>query len=265
MLLDKRLLVLIEIQTKSFERKIKSLLPNGLKSFFIHILCNDFMGYLIKSSGIKTNLFGGFYNYQLIENKYCARIFFGFYEACEIKFSKKYVSCSNVIELGASIGVTLGVISKKSKKKKFVSIEANPKNYRILKSLISYLPKDNEYLIYNKAIAYDIPFVDFSIRTITGSKIANEFEKNDQVIKVSTITLSQILKNEDIRGPYTLITDIEGAESEIFFNDEEALNNCIEMICELENTIKYSIKDQLDKLLSIGFFLLRRDMEMYFF
>ena len=61
-----------------------------------------------------------------------------------------------------------------------------------------------------------------------------------------------------------MITDIEGAESEIFFNDEEALNNCIEMICELENTIKYSIKDQLDKLLSIGFFIEERYGNVFF-
>ena len=70
---------------------------------------------------------------------------------------------------------------------------------------------------------------------------------------LTTITLSKILNLYKIKEPFTLITDIEGMESEIFFYDAEALQKCQCIIAELENTHLYSINDQIKKLTDIGF------------
>ena len=68
-----------------------------------------------------------------------------------------------------------------------------------------------------------------------------------------TITLSRLLEENRVNEEYTLITDIEGAESEIFFVDEIALKNCVLIIAELEETSTYSMEEQINKLISIGF------------
>ena len=55
---------------------------------------------------------------------------------------------------------------------------------------------------------------------------------------VNTTTLSQILKENKIDEKFTLITDISGAENEIFFKDPMALKNCDTIIAELEKHIQ---------------------------
>ena len=70
---------------------------------------------------------------------------------------------------------------------------------------------------------------------------------------VPALSLSELLSTQKIDGPYTLITDIEGAEASIFFEDSQALDNCDRIIAELDNTPMYSADEQLIKLNSLGF------------
>ena len=76
--------------------------------------------------------------------------------------------------------------------------------------------------------------------------------KSNTSYALSAITLSEILNQNAIKGSYTLITDIEGAESEIFFKDKIALKNCEIIIAELENVQKYTVEKQISELVKLG-------------
>ena len=80
-----------------------------------------------------------------------------------------------------------------------------------------------------------------------------------------TTKLKTILKNFYINKKYTLITDIEGAESEIFFKDVKSLKNCEMIIAELEDTAKYSIIKQLRQLKKIGYSIIEYYSNVYVF
>ena len=111
----------------------------------------------------------------------------------------------------------------------------------------------------NKVVAYDCKNILFARTSILGSRIYMDAMKRDIILnknsidKMPAITLNKILKLYKVKESFTLITDIEGMESEIFFKDSKSLKNCKCIIAELENTHLYSINDQIKKLTDIGF------------
>ena len=239
------------IKTSSVERIIKSLTPNRIKKIVIFFLVNKLIGKIIKISKVKFNLFGGQFDYSLVSDIEAAKIFFGFWESAEIRFAKRFAFSKTIIELGSCVGVTLGVLSKYRKNTNFVCIEASKVNFEKLSYLKRNLSNSNNYTLINKAIKYGKGKVAFVHTTTTGAKIveSNKDEKN----MVNTTTLSQILKENKIDEKFTLITDISGAENEIFFKDPMALKNCDTIIAELENTSKYSVESQIKKLSNLDF------------
>lgn len=253
----------MELLTTSVERKIKSAIPNNLKKLLIFLLTMSFWGKLIKISGIRNNLFGGIYDYSLVTDKQAARIFWGFWESAEIRFSKRFAKNKIIIELGSSIGVTLGVLSNILKDTTFICIEASLINFKKLQLLEEKLNKNNNYILVNKAIAYGVNKVDFiTSENIIGSKINKTEKKSDTI---GTTTLRKILKENNLNENFTLITDIEGAEADIFFKDGNSLSLCSQIIAELENTSSYSIEEQVTKLLSYGFKIKERYGNVFVF
>lgn len=240
------------LKTASFERKIKYLIPNILKKTITKILSHQLIGFLIKKSGIKINLFGGFFDYSRVNNYEAALIFWGIWESAEIRFSKRFVNTRVIIELGSSVGVNFGSLTHHLKNKKFICVEASKENFKKLLGLKNQikLKKKHEYIMLNKAIHYKKNKIKFKHTSTSGSKI---IEKNLDGDEIECITLKQILNNYNINENYTLISDIEGTESEIFFKDSESLKKCTTMILELENTADYSINDQIKKLNKLNF------------
>jgi len=260
---------MILIKSSSNERKIKSLIPANIKKLFVFIFANKFLGFLIKFLNVKTNLYGGYFDYKHVSSKEASLIFFGIWESAEIRFIKRFVKSDIIIELGSSVGVVIGLLAKINKNKKFICVEASKNNFLKLKHLKRQLVKlknNNSFSLINKSIDYNhckVHFFDFSS---TGAK---KIEKKDKNFKNSylsyTITLKQILKFFGINKKYTLITDIEGAESEIFFKDVRSLKNCEMIISELEDTRKYSINNQLKQIKKIGFSLIEYYGNVYVF
>ena len=246
----------MQIKANSLERKLKNLVRSRVSIYFAHsILSNTFFGKLIKVFKIKRNLFGGKFDYSLVSDKEAAKIFFGIWESAEINFSKRFAHTKTIIELGSSVGVTLGVLSNIRKQTKFICVEASWQNYDKLERLQKQLSKSNEYILINKAIAYGVEKVNFEFSSTTGSKIGENKYSNSNI---SAITLSKILHEHDINDEFTLITDIEGAEEQIFFEDEAALQKCICIIAELEDTSSNSIDQQINRLKGIGYSLIER-------
>ena len=242
---------MINVKSVSLERKIKSIIPNNIKKLVISFLTRPILGKIIKITKINSNLFGGTFDYDLVCDVEAARIFWGVWESAEIRFSKRFAQTDTIIELGSSVGVTLGVLSNLRSNTKFICVEASATNFKKLSDLQKKLSTKNVYSLINKAIAYGKDNVGFSYISTTGSKIDETIK--DSKNSVPTITLTRLLEENRISGKYTLITDIEGAESEIFFKDEVALENCVRIIAELEETSSYSIEEQINKLISVGF------------
>jgi FkbM family methyltransferase len=247
---------MIDVKSISIERNFKRLIPAGIKTLVLFFLTNRIVGRVIKKLKIHNNLFGGRFNYELVSDIEAAKIFWGVWESAEIRFSKRFANTSTIIELGSSVGVTLGVLSSMRQNRKFICVEASKRNFEKLSLLLRTLPENNTYSLVNKAIAYGKDFVGFDSSSTTGSKIDEMID--DPNLFVPAITLSCLLNENQVFGTYTLITDIEGAEAEIFYKDESALKNCVCIIAELEDAFSHTIEEQIEKLLSIGFCLTER-------
>jgi len=249
----------INIKSSSLERRIKSIIPNWIKYFLLGLLVNDISGFLIKKSGVSFNLYGGLFDYSLVSANEAARIFFGFWEAAEIRFSKRFARSSTIVELGSSVGVTLGVLANNRMNTRFICIEASPINYSKLTKIQAKLPdNNNEYFLINKAVAYNVDTVHFCHESTTGAKIVSGANTSFPSTEVSAISLSTIIDHFKIDHPFTLISDIEGAEASIFFDDGNALLNCEMIIAEIENTTLYSFDEQMSRLIGLGYHVKER-------
>ena len=234
----------MKVLTTSLERKFKSYVPNRIKKFIVVFLCYKHLGKLIKKLCIRYNLFGGYFDYSLVSDVEAAHIFWGVWESSEIRFSKRFIDCETIIELGSSVGVTLGVLAKKNQNKTFICIEASNVNFEKLKILSYQLPKNNEYILINKAIAYGVDNVSFFHTSTTGSRITDEISGEQQYIAATTLN--------------NIISDIEGAESSIFFEDASSLQNCKTIVADLEDTGSHTCEQQIAKLISVGFSVVER-------
>ena len=113
-------------------------------------------------------------------------------------------------------------------------------------------------VMLNRAVSYsEEPEVDFLQRSFTDSHLAGT--KHDQLddefcYKVDVITLNDIVVDYfSAEKTYVLISDIEGAEADIFEFDKESLTKCKRIITELENTHSHTIDQQVTCLKSAGF------------
>ncbi len=106
----------------------------------------------------------------------------------------------------------------------------------------------------NVAISYTgEPFVDFfSGETTTSGKTVGNIRGGAEHTTIKALYLSALLERFEI-GEYLLISDIEGAEADIWFRDEKALERCGAIIVELEETEILSISGQLKKIEALGF------------
>ena len=242
------------IKTKSLERKIKSLISLKFKKTIVRFFVNSFTGLIIKKINKKINLYNGIFDYSLVSNHEAASIFFGIWESAEIRFAKRFAKSKIIIELGSSVGVTFGTLANNRDKTKFICVEPSKKNYKKLLKLKQSIPKkNNEYIFLNKAIYYDSPNVNFEDTTTVTSKITKNNLKTIKSYKVSAVTLSQIIKKYSVKNQFTLISDIEGAEGNIFFKDVSSLKLCETIIVEIEKTKKYTIKQQILQIKKLGF------------
>ncbi|MFN5254440.1 MAG: FkbM family methyltransferase [Limnohabitans sp.] len=253
------------MRTRSLERRFKAMLPHKLKRKFAKLLCSDGLGNVVKKSGIKFNLFGGYFNYELVSKREAAKIFLGIWESAEIRFAKRFARNENIVELGSSVGVMLGVLSNLFDHARFICVEASPVNFRKLNQLCRELNPSLNVTLINKAVAYGSKVIHFDQTSTTGSRIQRSAIAQGERIAVEAVTLSEILENEKVDGWYTLITDIEGAEADIFFKDISALAKCNKIIAELEPISSTTVEDQINQITAIGFELIERYGDVVYF
>jgi len=188
----------------------------------------------------------------------------GIYERAERQFVKQYVPDSlDVIELGASIGVVSGEIARKLRPgTTFVAVEADIDLTPLLRENIQGNRTACRAIVEPCAVVspkHEGPSVAFwrNCSTSTGGQLAKGRE-GDNVVAVPALSLSGLCRKHGL-GTFALVTDIEGTEAAVIFDDAAALARCSVIIAELHDTVhewrKVNVAAMQDRLQSLGFVL----------
>jgi FkbM family methyltransferase len=169
-----------------------------------------------------------------------AEIYWGIYEGAEIRFLERFLRTDlDVVELGASLGaVSSHAAHVLDPGCRMLCVEANPHLIPLIEENLRASSPQREFRVVQRAIDYD-PARD-SVRLVLGATTEQSYVRNDDSaadddIVVPTTTLSELLRESGIER-YTLICDIEGAETGVFFDDVEALAGCCQILIELHET-----------------------------
>lgn len=236
---------------------IRKLVPSFLKEIIVAILTTPLIGQLFKyKAWVNSKGCIFFVNHPRISAREAAAIYWGHRERAEVDFVRRLLPInadSTVIELGGSIGVVAAHVVK-LKPKRMIVLEADPEIIELCKiNINANRSEETEVDFINKAVSYaDDAMVKFLPGSTTTSGKINQSSVSLAGITVESITLSEIVSNYSVND-YILISDIEGSESDIWFQDGNALERCSAIVVEIEDTKKYSAQDQIHQIKSLGF------------
>lgn len=250
---------------------VRRLIPPSFKRFIIGLMTSDLVGALLKKYGWITSRRGGgkfFVGHERISGQEAASIFWGFRERAEVDFVTRLLpidSTTAVVELGGSIGVVAGAVAKR-RPKQMVVVEADPKLLDLCEINLGKNAYPETRIEYsNSVVTYqDSAAVEFIRGSTTTSGKIKQHDGSEAGLMIQPMTLSTILARYSI-DEYVLISDIEGAEADIWFKDEGALENCHAIVVELEDTERYSTESQVKQLQDLGFTQCYRYGRVYFF
>lgn len=198
-------------------------------------------------------------------------ILWDLHETAELRMIERYLPADlDVIELGGSIGVVASQIARRmAPDRRLVSVEANPELIELLRRNIETNGPRVRATSVHGAIAYDVsPTDQVGFRFGSSSLGARRPQPGKQPAQcwVPVVRLADLLAREEI-DRFALVTDIEGAEVDIFLHEQDSLKRCQLMISELHETVhdgrRYSIKDLLDLASRLGFREKDRHRDVY--
>jgi FkbM family methyltransferase len=233
-----------------------------IKRIIFVILCNKISGRIIlfffkdRIPNIRYPQFRFDVSKVSIDKKLLASLFWGFYESAEIRFVEKhFVGDVDAIELGASSGIVSAHIVAKfqNDSRRLIGVEANE---TLAATWFGNVDRYNKCRVkttlLNNAVYYGASSVKFEVSTnSTESRISYCGTKNIGEVEVKSISLNDIIKEYSLID-YAMFCDIEGAELQIFLNEDSALEKCKYIFIELhdakEEQILYTVSD-LDMLI----------------
>ncbi|MGC3999850.1 MAG: FkbM family methyltransferase [Anaeromyxobacter sp.] len=194
-----------------------------------------------------------------------AQLFWRLYERAELRMVARYFPRDlDVVELGASIGmISIHLARRLGAGRRMVSVEANPALTRLVEANVREHAPHARLEVVGAAIDYpsdgrrEARFhvatrnVDSRLSTAPGAR----------TVPVPTITLSGLLDRHGLER-FALVSDIEGAEAAILFEDPAALGGCEWLLIELHQTMhrgrSVSVDDMVTRLGELGFALVAR-------
>ena len=170
-----------------------------------------------------------------------AALFFKMYESAECRFVERLPPLP-VVELGAGVGAVTCLLARSLPK--VVSVEANSALIPTIHRNLALNALDATVL--EQGLGYE-PLSFIASDQVTGGRLG----PGDETIPTST--LSEVLEQTQITGPYSLVCDIEGGEYALLTN--ESLTSCKAVVMELHGPQQESAIEVLE---SKGFTLVDR-------
>lgn len=158
-----------------------------------------------------------------------------------------------VIDLGACRGEFIDELNKQYKIKKAILVEANPTNF---KNLI----KNENYTLYNRLVSDKkneiTKFYEDPKSPYNGSNKFNYFDGIEH--NINTITLEEIIEENNLDYIDILKIDIEGSEYDVIPSiSEEILSKIKQITIEFHDFIDNNLKEKtqkiIDRLENLGF------------
>lgn len=162
------------------------------------------------------------------------KIIRGEYEEPERQLISRYLRRDlPLVELGGSLGIVSAFANLiVDPHLPYVIVEANSGLIEICRANASASGSPARIEVVHAACAYHVPEVSFLVSdNIHGNRIAQT--GTDRCATVPALTLAAIVEPRIGTAPYSLIMDIEGAEWDVFENDEDVLRRCALAIIEL--------------------------------
>lgn len=156
-----------------------------------------------------------------------------------------------VVDLGSCKGEFINELNDSYKIKKAILVEANPTNFKDL-------PKKENYILYNRLVSNRkdqvIKFYEDPNSPYNGSNKFNYFNGIEHNIK--SITLEEIIEENNIEYIDILKIDIEGSEYDVLPNiDESTLSKIGQITVEFHDFIDNDLKNFTDEIIKrMGFF-----------
>jgi FkbM family methyltransferase len=170
-------------------------------------------------------------------SKIKAQLFWETYEGAEARYAKQYLAAEAVVvELGSSIGITAALLTRTiDPGGRLLCVEANPELISTLRSTLSdHKPPGVTVDIANVAVADCAGEAYLGLNPPTGSSLTLEPSSQANIL-VNTVSLGDLLSQFGIRT-YSLMLDIEGAESLIVGKEAGVLTGCRKIVAELHDS-----------------------------
>jgi FkbM family methyltransferase len=197
-----------------------------------------------------------------------ASIFWRFYESAEARFILRYLPRGvPVIELGASIGVVTTLLARMTAPStRIVAVEADPELANIARRNVALNGEESRVEVVHSAISYETAPGGMAELCRAGDNISGRLRVDEapgpeESLRVPATTLSRILDERQIGG-YVLVSDIEGAEAELFDREREALGRCAAAVVEFHATkrggVSVTVDEEIERARQAGFVVLAR-------
>lgn len=127
-----------------------------------------------------------------------------------------------IVDIGANIGFFTIYALIKNPNSQILAVEANPKNFEILKNNINENNLSDKVKVFHYVVTSEPGLQSFYLSSNSGwSSIYNERgAKNGKIINVDSTSLSRLFENNKLNVIDLLKIDIEGAEYDIMLNDK---------------------------------------------
>lgn len=205
----------------------------------------------------------------------------GFYEADERHILRRHFRAADtVIEIGANIGVVSHYVlrDKLNPDGRLICVEPNPTavaslNTNLQRSLWVSRESHSVDIVEAALVAPRVAgrLENFNMRANLSSGLETHLapsELDGRMVAVDTVSLSGLLYDYDVQGPYSLICDAEGAEISMILEDGTALDLCEQMAIELHDPkLTGSVitpSDLLEELQDRGFTLAGQAGQTYY-
>lgn len=148
---------------------------------------------------------------------------------------------SVIVDAGANIGYSAIYFSRKFPDAKIIALEPELSNFSLLKKNVSYycniIPVNKALWFNNDDIEFFSPPPGRNGAQKDGFHVAVGNESKQDVFKVESVSICEILKSFQIGSIDILKIDVEGAEKEIFNNSEAWVGSVDVIVAEMHDRI----------------------------